>query len=170
MNWSKTRTIAVPIEIVWSLFDESQAARIMPKVLKNEWISKTDEMVGSTYEQTYQEGKLTESYVVVITEYENTPDRKIKKLFFQLANTFDMELSFNLEKASETETKFTYSGSNKGTNFLGRAMLLLGSSKKADIVFTDFLNRVEAEALKDYKEVKTHEVHPSSNESAHQEQ
>ena len=129
MNWKEERQIDAPIEVVWALFEEEQAARIMPKVIENRWIDKKPEMRGSTYNQTYQEGKRKETYVVEITEFEDTADRKHKRIQFQLARAFEMNLAFTMEKVSEQQTKFIYSGSNRGINFVGRAMLKLGSGK-----------------------------------------
>lgn len=59
-----------------------------------------------------------------------------------------MNLAFTLEKITEQQTKFIYAGSNEGINFVGRAMLKLGSGKNGDQVIIDFLDRVEKEALK----------------------
>lgn len=85
MKWIEERLIDAPIDVVWSLFEEAQAKRIMPKVVENRWLEKKPEMKGSTYEQTYQEGKRNETYVVEIIEYENTDYRKHKRIQFQLA-------------------------------------------------------------------------------------
>ncbi|KAA0965513.1 SRPBCC family protein [Sporosarcina sp. ANT_H38] len=149
MKWKEERQIDAPIEVVWALFEEEQAARIMPKVIENRWIVKKTDMRGSTYNQTYQEGKRKETYVVEITEFEDTANRKHKHIQFQLARTFEMKLAFTLEKASEHKTKFIYSGSNRGINFVGRAMLKLGSRKNGNQVIHDFMDRVEKEATQD---------------------
>jgi hypothetical protein len=53
---------------------------------------------------------------------------------WQLAHAFEMNLAFSLEKVNDQQTKFIYAGSNKGINFVGRAMLKLGSGKKSDQV------------------------------------
>lgn len=151
MKWEKERVLEAPINIVWALFEEEQALRIMPKVVENKWIDKNPEMLGSTYEQTYREGKQQESYVVKIVEFEDTVNRKHKRIMFQLANAFEMNLAFTLEKVSEQQTKFIYSGSNIGINFVGRVMLKLGSGKKGEQVIYNFLDRVEQEAILDYK-------------------
>ena len=151
MKWEKERILDAPINIVWALFEEEQALRIMPKVAENKWIDKKPGILGSTYEQTYQEGKRQESYVVEIVEFEDTINLKHKHIKFQLANAFEMNLAFTLEKVSDKQTKFMYSGSNIGINFIGRAMLKLGSRKSGDQVIYDFIDRVEKEAILDYK-------------------
>ena len=151
MKWTEDRLIDAPIDVVWNLFEEEHAKRIMPKVVENRWLKKKPEVTGSTYQQTYQEGKRNETYVVEIMEYENTDHRKHKHIQFQLARAFEMNLAFTLEKVSEQQTKFIYSGSNLGINFVGRAMLKLGSKVNGNQVIYDFLDRVEQEAVHDYK-------------------
>ena len=100
MKWEDERLIDAPIETVWALFEEEQAQRIMPKVVENRWIDKKNGMTGSTYEQTYQEGKRKESYVVEIAEFEDTDSRKKKRIQFQLARAFEMNLDFTMEKVN----------------------------------------------------------------------
>ncbi len=151
MEWQEERLIDVPIDVIWALFEEEQAIRIMPKVVENRWVEKKPEMQGSTYNQTYQEGKRQETYMVEIIEFEDTANRKHKRIQFQLARAFEMNLAFTLEKVSEQQTKFIYSGSNLGINFVGRAMLKLGSKKSGTQVIHDFMDRVEQEAVQDYK-------------------
>lgn len=48
----------------------------------------------------------------------------------------------------DTHTKFIYEGQNKGVNFVGRAMLKLGSDKSNNKVVQEFMQKVEQEALK----------------------
>ncbi|MBO0589474.1 SRPBCC family protein [Sporosarcina sp. E16_8] len=151
MIWKEERLIDAPIDVIWALFEEEQATRIMPKVVENRWIDKKPEMTGSTYNQTYQEGKRKETYVVEIMEFEDTVNRKHKRIQFQLARAFEMTLGFTLEKVNETQTNLIYSGSNRGINFVGRAMLKLGSGKNGDQVIHDFMERVNLQAMKDLK-------------------
>ena len=148
MKWEKERIIDTPIDSIWALFEEENAQRIMPKVVENRWIDKKLGITGSTYEQTYQEGKRQETYVVKIVDFEDSNVRKHKRIQFQLARAFEMNLAFTLEKITDQQTKFIYSGSNEGINFVGRAMLKLGSGKNGDQVIIDFLDRVEKESLK----------------------
>ena len=151
MKWTEERLIDAPIDVVWNLFEEEQAKRIMPKVVENRWLEKKQEVQGSTYEQTYQEGKRKETYVVEIVEFDDTENRKHKHIQFQLARAFEMNLSFTMEKVNDQQTKFIYSGSNLGINFVGRAMLKLGSKVNGNQVIYDFLDRVEQEAVHDFK-------------------
>jgi hypothetical protein len=62
-----------------------------------------------------------------------------------------MNLAFTIEQVTEQQTKFIYAGSNRVINFVGRAMLKLGSRVNGDHVIQEFLDRVEQEALRDYK-------------------
>lgn len=151
MKWKEERLIDAPINVLWTLFEEEQAIRIMPKVVENRWIDKKPGMDKSTYEQTYQEGKRKETYMVEIVEFEDTENRKHKRIQFQLAHAFEMNLAFSLEKVNDQQTKFIYAGSNKGINFVGRAMLKLGSGKKSDQVIHEFMDRVEQEALREHE-------------------
>jgi hypothetical protein len=104
MKWEKERIIDAPIDIIWALFEEENAQRIMPKVVENRWIDKKPGITGSTYEQTYQEGKRQETYVVEIADYEDSNVRKYKRIQFQLARAFEMNLAFTLEKITEQQT------------------------------------------------------------------
>jgi len=61
-------------------------------------------MIGLTYNHTYQEGKRKETYVVEISEFEDTVNRKHNRINIQLARAFEMTLGFTLEKVSETQT------------------------------------------------------------------
>ncbi|MGW6252416.1 hypothetical protein ACWF7H_16345 [Peribacillus butanolivorans] len=51
-------------------------------------------------------------------------------------------------KIDDTHTKFIYEGQNKGVNFVGKAMLKLGSEKSNNKVVQEFMQKVEQEALK----------------------
>lgn len=57
-------------------------------------------------------------------------------------------MSFKILKISDTQTKFIYEGRNKGVNFVGRAMLKLGSEKSNNLVVQEFMQKVKEEALK----------------------
>ena len=54
-EWNEERLIDAPIDVVWALFEEEKAIRIMPKVVENRWLDKKTGTSGSTYEQTYQD-------------------------------------------------------------------------------------------------------------------
>lgn len=148
IHWKEEITIPNNIEKVWTLFYEENMHKIMPNVVSNIFVEKKEGVVGSKYKQTYREGKRTESYTVEILGYENTENRKLKQIGFVLANAFEINLTFLLEKIDENNTKFIYEGTNKGINFVGRTMLKLGGEKNNRKVVHGFLELVKQESLK----------------------
>lgn len=148
IQWKDEIIIQANIEKVWSLFDEENITRIMPKVVEHKLVEKHDGEIGSKYQQKYKEGKRVETYIVEVLDYENTENKKRKKLGFVLAKAFEINFSYTLEKMGESKTRFIYEGHNKGLNFVGRAMLKLGGDKNNKKVVQDFLQLVEKESLK----------------------
>ena len=149
IKWYEERTIPVNIEVIWHLFEIENIQRIMPNVIENKVLEMKEGVVGSTYQQKYKEGKRVETYIVEDLEYESTPEKKHNKIGFSLANAFDIEAAFTLIKLEENQTKFIYQGQNTGKNFLGKVLLKLGGEKNNNKVVTDFMDRVESEALKE---------------------
>lgn len=149
MTWNEEMMIEANIEVIWNLFQLENIQRIMPQIIENEVIEMKEGIVGSRYRQKYQEGKRVETYIVEDLAHEDTPERKYNTSGFVLAKAFKIETSFTLEKIDEKSTRFIYSGSNQGINFLGKILMKLSSSKNNDKVVADFMKRVETEALKD---------------------
>lgn len=149
IKWHEERIIPVNIETIWHLFELENIQRIMPNVVENKVLEQKEGVVGSTYQQKYKEGKRIETYIVEDLEYENTPLKKHNKIGFTLAKAFEIEASFTLHKIGEDQTKFIYQGENKGLNFLGKVLLKLGGEKNNNKVVTEFMDRVETEALKE---------------------
>ncbi|MGV2928428.1 SRPBCC family protein [Macrococcus capreoli] len=149
ITWKEEMILPVNIEKVWSLFDLENIQRIMPQVVDMKVLEKKPGVVGSTYEQSYKEGKRIMKYIVTDLEHEDTPACKHNKSGFQLANMFDIEADYVLEKISENETRFIYSGSNKGLNLIGKAMLKVMPKKQNQKVVNEFMERVKHEALKE---------------------
>lgn len=147
-TWTKTININAPIENVWKLLDGSLAdmQKIMPQVIENKPIKITEEVVGSVYRQKYKEGKRIEEYDVETMEYTNTPDKKILKVGFTLANLFDITAYYELNKINETETSFTYSVANNPLKWFVKLFLLFASDK----VVVEFLERVKKVAEAQY--------------------
>lgn len=143
-TWTKTININAPIENVWKLLDGSLAdmQKIMPQVLENKPVKVTEEGVGSIYRQKYKEGKRIETYDVETLEYSNTPDKKIMKAGFVLANLFEITAYYELNKINETETSFTYSVTNNALKWFVKLFLLFASDK----VVVQFLERVKTVA------------------------
>jgi hypothetical protein len=148
IKWRKEIVIPANIETVWKLFDLDQIQRIMPNVVEHKPIQIKEGVVGSTYQQTYQEGKRKETYTVTDLEYENTNQMKHNKIEFTLAKAFRIQASFTLIKEEAQKTKFIYSGQNEGVNFLGRSLLKLGGTKNNEKVINDFVHLVRDEAMK----------------------
>ncbi|UKJ47327.1 SRPBCC family protein [Lysinibacillus sp. 1 U-2021] len=143
-TWTKTININAPIENVWTLLDGSLAdmQKIMPQVIENKPVKVTEEGVGSIYRQKYKEGKRIETYDVETLEYSNTPDKKILKVGFVLANLFEITAYYELNKINETETSFTYSVTNNALKWFVKLFLLFASDK----VVVQFLERVKTVA------------------------
>ena len=119
----------------------------MPKVEEHTIIEKKEDEVGAKHRQSYREGKRLETYIVETLAYEDLEDKKKKQIRFVLGKAFEVTLTFNLLKINETHTKFIYEGQNKGVNFVGRAMLKLGSEKSNNKVVEEFMQKVKQEAL-----------------------
>ncbi|AUS86653.1 hypothetical protein LBYS11_10035 [Lysinibacillus sp. YS11] len=143
-TWTKTININAPIENVWKLLDGSLAdmQKIMPQVIENKPVKVTEEGVGSIYRQKYKEGKRIETYDVETLEYSNTPDKKILKVGFVLANLFEITAYYELNKINETKTSFTYSVTNNALKWFVKLFLLFASDK----VVVQFLERVKTVA------------------------
>lgn len=154
LTWHKETTIPAPIETVWNLFDLDHIQRIMPNIVEHKPLEMKEGVVGSTYQQTYKEGKRTETYIVTDLEYENTPYKKHNKIEFTLAKLFNIQTAFTLIKIDEQTTRFIYSGQNEGVNLLGRTISKLGSKKQNEKVVNDFVELVRTESLKDTQKVR----------------
>jgi hypothetical protein len=148
IQWKEETVIEVNIEKVWSLFFDENIKKIMPKVEEHTIIEKTELEVGAKHQQKYREGKRVETYIVETLAFEDSPDKKHKQISFVLGKAFKVSLGFTLLKIDEQHTNFIYEGKNEGVNFVGRAMLKLGSEKSNNMVVKEFMERVEQEALK----------------------
>jgi hypothetical protein len=148
MRWKEEITIEANIEKVWSLFFDENIKKIMPKVEEHTIIERTEVEVGAKHQQKYREGKRVETYIVETLAFEDYPDKKHKQISFVLGKAFKISLGFTLHKIDEVHTKFIYEGQNEGVNFVGRAMLKLGSEKSNNKVVQEFMEKVEQEALK----------------------
>lgn len=148
IQWKEETIIEANIEKVWSLFFDENIKKIMPKVEEHTIIEKTEVEVGAKHQQKYREGKRVETYIVETLAFEDRPAKKHKQISFVLGKAFKVSLSFTLLKIDDKHTKFIYEGQNEGVNFVGRAMLKLGSEKSNNIVVKEFMEKVEQEALK----------------------
>ncbi|MCO0600806.1 SRPBCC family protein [Peribacillus butanolivorans] len=148
IQWKEEIIIESNIEKVWSLFFDKNIKKIVDKVEEHTLIEKKEEEVGAKHRQSYREGKRLETYIVETLKYEDLEDKKQKQISFVLGKAFEITLTFTLLKIDDTHTKFIYEGQNKGVNFVGRAMLKLGSEKSNNKVVQEFMQKVEQEALK----------------------
>ncbi|WP_101843594.1 SRPBCC family protein [Halobacillus sp. Marseille-P3879] len=147
IEWQEERVIETNIENVWELFLDENIKRIMPKVEEHTLIEKNEEQPGAKHRQTYREGKRLETYIVDTLAYENKDDEKYKKVSFIIGKAFEITVSYHLTKLDESRTKFIYEGTNKGVNFIGRAMLKFANKKGSRDVVEQFMDRVEQEAV-----------------------
>lgn len=148
IQWKEETVIDTTIEKVWSLFLDKNIKNIMPKVEEHTLIEKKEEEVGAKHKQTYREGKRLETYIVETLAYEDSADKKQKTTSFVLGKAFEITLTFTLVKIDDNHTRFIYEGQNKGVNFVGRAMLKLGSEKSNNKVVEEFMEKVKEEAMK----------------------
>lgn len=148
IKWEKEIRIPRNIEMVWELFSPDQMQRIMPNVVEHKPLDQKVGIAGSTYQETYQEGKRQETYTGTILEYEDTSEKKHKKTSFVLGKSFHIQTAYTLIKIDESHTQFIYAGSNEGVGFLGRSLLKLGGTKSNEKVVQDFVELVKEEAMK----------------------
>jgi hypothetical protein len=148
IQWKEETIIEANIEQVWELFLDKNIKKIMPKVEEHTLIEKTEGQVGAKHQQKYREGKRVETYIVDTLAYKNKPEKKVKQISFVLGKAFEINLTFTLEVLDDRNTKFIYEGQNKGVNFVGRAMLKLGSEKSNNQVVQEFMKKVKQEAMK----------------------
>ena len=148
IKWCEESVIKSNIEKVWSLFLDRNIHKIMDKVEDHVLIEKQENEVGAKHRQSYREGKRVETYIVETLAYEDLSDKKHKQISFVLGKAFEITFSFTLESIDDNHTKFIYEGQNKGVNFVGRAMMKLGSEKSNDKVVQEFMEKVNREALK----------------------
>jgi hypothetical protein len=147
LTWNEERIIAVNIETVWELFEDEKLQRIMPNVVEHKLLEQKEGIVGSTYQQSYREGRRVETYIVEYKDYENKDSRKHLKFGFTLGKAFEIETAFTLVKIDEFTTRFIYTGQNKGINFLGKVMLKMAGDKNNNKVVQDFMDKVERESM-----------------------
>jgi hypothetical protein len=148
IQWKEERVIPVNIEKLWELSLDKNITKTMPKVEEHILIEKTEGEIGAKHQQKYREGKRVETYIVETLAYEDRDDKKLKQISFVLGKAFEVNLTFELHKLDDIHTKYIYSGYNKGVNFVGRAMLKLGSEKANQKVVQEYMDRVETEAMK----------------------
>ncbi|MED1865546.1 SRPBCC family protein [Fictibacillus nanhaiensis] len=106
LTWKEERMIPVNIERIWELFSDENIQRIMPNVVEHTPIEKKEGVVGSTYKQSYKEGRRIETYIVETLAYEDTIDRKHLEIGFSLAKAFEIQTAFTLIKVQIKASTF----------------------------------------------------------------
>ncbi|MGX7595804.1 SRPBCC family protein [Planococcus plakortidis] len=146
VKWKEEMLIEAPIEQVWSLFQDEQIQRIMPKIESHELLEGKNDATGAKHAQVYTEGKQQQRYIVETLSYVDEPGRKYRETAFVMGQMFKVRYAFTLEKKSVQRTRFVYEGQNKGMNVTGKMMLLAGSKKAARNTVLNFMNRVKDQA------------------------
>lgn len=148
VKWKEEMVIDADIEKVWSLFQDDNIKKLMPRVEEHILLENDNDQLGAKHAQSYHEGTQFQTYIIETVGYEDRPDKKLKQTQFEMGQSFDVFYSFTLLKDGEHRTKFIYEGTNKGQGMMGKAMLLAGSKKKRRQTVTTFMERVRDEALK----------------------
>ncbi|HFI0423605.1 TPA: SRPBCC family protein [Streptococcus suis] len=143
LEWKESILLDADIDKVWALFELENLPKIMPDVVSTIPIEIKEGVVGSTYKQVYREGKRTMEYVVTDLAHEDREDYKYNRSGFSLANLFEIEVAYELQAVDGKQTRFTYSGQNRGKNILGKALLLLTPKSQNQKVVDEFMARVK---------------------------
>ncbi|WP_342600968.1 SRPBCC family protein [Psychrobacillus sp. FSL H8-0483] len=140
-KWKKEIIINAPIEYAWPFFygDLEKKKKIFPKVVEEEILNRTEQVIGTTIWQTYQNGSYTEQYELTIKKYTDEKTYKVLQENFILNDRFRMTTEYELESQGEHLTKFIYTSINKPKNPLLSVFQLFGS----DEVIVTFMNRTK---------------------------
>lgn len=145
-QWTKDTEIHAAIEQIWKLFNGSleDMQKIMPQVVENKLITDTENHVGAVYLQTYKEGNRTQTYEVKTLEYMDTPEHKLIKVGFTIANMFEITARYELKKLDENKTWFQYTTTNHPLKWFIKIFLVFASDKIV-VQFVDRVKRVAEE-------------------------
>ncbi|TQR13313.1 SRPBCC family protein [Psychrobacillus soli] len=148
-KWKKEININVPIEFAWPYFygDTEKKKKIFPKVVEEEYVEQTEQVVGSIIHQTYQIGSLTEQYEITIKKYVDEQNYKMIQESFLLNDRFRMTIDYELQMEDSAATKFIYTSINKPKNPLFSIFQLFGN----DDVVMKFMNRTKETMEAAYK-------------------
>ncbi len=126
-KWTAEIEINAPIEKVWEVIDgsEENLKKLDPKILSNKVIEETEERIGSSYLQKYQEGKKIMEYVVEVKDYKEDDNSKMFQIGFELGNSFDINVKYLLKKMDENKTHLTYTVTNRPMKFLAKVMMMI---------------------------------------------
>ncbi len=148
VKWREEMIIDAEIEKVWSLFQDENIKKLMPKVEEHLLVENEDNQLGAKHAQSYHEANQLQTYIVETVGYEDLPDKKLKQTQFDMGQLFKVFYSFTLLPEGENRTKFIYEGFNKGKGLLGKTMLLSGSKRSRQQTIQAFMDRVRDESMK----------------------
>lgn len=148
ISWDQSIEINASIENIWALLQSEEKQRIMPQVVHTKLLEADEVNNVFTYEQTYQEGKRQESYLLTEQILINTDNKKTKNFEFTISDVIHTNATFSLTKLSNNKTVFHYKGTNTGKSFLGKMMLKMASNTRNDKTVQDFLLLVKSESEK----------------------
>lgn len=148
-KWKKEVELNVPIEFAWPFFygDLEKKKLIFPKIVGEEILESTEQVVGTVIHQTYQIGSLTEQYDITIRKYADESDYKMIQESFILNDRFQMTIDYELQRVDNKTTKFIYTSLNKPKNPLLSLFQLFGR----DEVVVNFMNRTKDTIENAYK-------------------
>lgn len=130
MTYQVSNNFDLNIEDAFAKFNDDQLMlKLDDKVIKNEAILKTDEVIGSQYLQEYKEGRKVKSYIVKINKYENQSDCKLVGMKFDIDNKIFIELEYQFKYISENQTLVTYICTTTSSHFLMKLLMKLSSKK-----------------------------------------
>ena len=147
MKWTNNIIINTTIENVWTvLTTEEYSSQTMPNVVESKLIEDKGDV--KIYQDTYKEGNRAETYLLTLTTLSNTNTHKKQQFEFTIANMIATKGTYELEAIDENTTSFTYSGENKGANFIGKIMMTLAKLFASDKESREYTERVKACAEK----------------------
>ena len=129
--WTKDIEINAPIETVGQYLDGSleDMQKIMPQVVGNQPVKRTEEKVGSVYRQQYKEGKRIAEYDVETLVYSNTPEKKKLKVGFTLESMFEITAYYELTRLDENRTNLLYTCTNRPLKGLAKIFVMFATDK-----------------------------------------
>lgn len=146
MEWKEETLIPTHIEVVWQIFQDEYATKLLPNITESRLVEGSNNSIGARHLQTYLEGRRNNSYVVETVIYKDEPNRKEKKVTFELEEAFQMTQHFYLIKLNENETRLIYEGEKKPLNMKGKLRLKLTPQREHDCMVQKMMQRIREEA------------------------
>lgn len=149
-KWKKEIIISAPIEFTWSFFygNLERKKMIFPKVVDEQIMEQTEQIVGTVIRQMTQNGSFIEHYDLTIKKLEDERIYKTIQESFLLNNRFRMTITYELESQNDKTTKFIYTSINKPKNVLLNVFQWFGN----DEVIVRFMERTKEVIEHAYKD------------------